>query len=55
MKKSVVTIIFCVLLATLWGCQPKNVTPIDGLIGKIWKAKSVKEGTTVVYTEGRNQ
>lgn len=33
-------------------CQPKAVTPIDGLIGKVWKAKSVKEGTTVVYTDG---
>ncbi len=33
-------------------CQPKQVTPVDGLIGKVWKAKSVKEGTTVVYTDG---
>lgn len=33
-------------------CQPKQVTPVDSLIGKVWKAKSVKEGTTVVYTDG---
>lgn len=35
-----------------FSCQPKQVTPIDGLIGKVWKAKSVKEGATVVYTTG---
>lgn len=43
---------YVVLMLLLNACQPKQVTPIDGLIGKIWKAKSVKEGTTIVYTAG---
>ncbi|MCE6988557.1 hypothetical protein [Dyadobacter sp. CY323] len=31
-------------------CQPKKVEPIH--VGKIWKAKTVKENGTLVYSEG---
>lgn len=45
-------IAFFLLISVVAGCRPKAVTPINDLIGKIWQAKQVKEGTTVVYTAG---
>ncbi|GAA4410851.1 hypothetical protein GCM10023187_35960 [Nibrella viscosa] len=40
------------LICLTVGCQPKALTPINQLIGKVWKAQSVKENTVTVYTEG---
>lgn len=43
---------FIFVLLLFAACQPKPVTPITSLIGKIWKAESVKQNTTLVYTMG---
>lgn len=40
------------LLALLAGCQPKTVKPITDLLGKVWLAQTVKEGSVLVYTKG---
>jgi hypothetical protein len=40
------------LLLLMAGCQPKAITPVSSLIGKIWKAQTVKENTILVYTNG---
>ena len=33
------------------GCKPK-VNPLSEIIGKVWSAQVVKEGSAVVYTKG---
>ncbi len=44
--------LFVVCLLLGWGCKPKAVVPVSGLIGKVWQAQLVKEGATTVYTQG---
>jgi hypothetical protein len=48
MKKHFTWLICLTILAA--ACQPKKVEPIN--IGKIWKAKTVKENGNLVYSEG---
>ncbi|SDH46077.1 hypothetical protein SAMN04487996_13827 [Dyadobacter soli] len=47
MKKHLTWLICLTVIAA---CQPKKVEPIN--IGKIWKAKTVKENGQLVYSEG---
>ncbi|TDE10559.1 hypothetical protein [Dyadobacter psychrotolerans] len=47
MKKYLITAVLCSFLA---GCQPKEIDTIN--VRKVWKALTVKENGTLVYTEG---
>ncbi len=42
--------LFTVLGCVVTACQPRQAEPAG--IGKVWKAQSVKQNGTVVYTEG---
>jgi hypothetical protein len=44
------TILAAIISGSFSACQPKEIDTIS--VSKIWKAKSVKENGTVVYTEG---
>ena len=48
MKKTTLWLLLAVIL--LPGCRPKEIAPPD--LGKVWKARSVKENGVLVYTEG---
>ncbi|GGM96072.1 hypothetical protein GCM10010967_32010 [Dyadobacter beijingensis] len=43
-------LIYLISIALLAACQPKQVEPAN--IGLVWKAQSVKENGTLVYTAG---
>lgn len=40
------------LLFLVAGCKAKSLEPINDRLMRVWKAKTVKESTTLVYTEG---
>ncbi|MBO9638738.1 MAG: hypothetical protein J7576_11245 [Siphonobacter aquaeclarae] len=40
------------LLLLLTGCRPQTQEPVARLLAKVWKAREVRESTTLVYVEG---
>ncbi len=40
------------LAALVLGCRAKEIAPITDLLGRGWKAQTVKEANTLVYTAG---
>ena len=43
-------LIWVLVAFTSIACEPKKVEPAN--VGKVWKAQTVKENGTLVYTEG---
>ena len=53
MKKASIffTIAIVAMVAGCSGCG-KKVAPLSEVIGRVWSAQTVKEGSTIVYTKG---
>jgi hypothetical protein len=45
-------LVLLLLLISLGSCQSKPVKPITDLLGKVWKANTVKEADRLVFTLG---
>ncbi len=49
--KTVFTLL-CILPLLLIACKKETAKPVSDTIRNVWKAQSVKEGSTTVYTRG---